>query len=41
MYVSNLLVCLFFVRLTVLPFLLKQICKLAGQLRVTLNGFNR
>ena len=50
MYVSNLLfVCLFvfvlfffvFIRLTVLPFLFEQICQLVGQLRVTLNGFNR
>ena len=41
MYVSNLCVCLFLIRLTVLPFLFEQICQLAGQLRVTPNGFNR
>ena len=31
----------FLIRLTVLPFLFEQVCLLAGQLRVTLNGFNR
>ena len=31
----------FLIRLTVLPFWFEQICQLAGQLRVTLNGFNR
>ena len=31
----------FLIKLTVRPFLLEQICQLAGQLRVTPNGFNR
>ena len=43
MYVSNLLACLFFIRLIVLPFCLSKSAnfELAGQLRITLNGFNR
>ena len=41
MYVSNLCVCLFFDKVDCSSFLFEQICQLAGQLRVTPNGFNR
>ena len=43
MYVSNLFVCLFLIRLTVPLFCLSKSAnfELAGQLRITLNGFNR